>query len=216
MKNLLYKEFRLASHPAAFLFLGLAAMMMIPNYPLTVTFFYPCLGTFFICLNGRENRDIFYTMLLPVKKRDLVRARYLLAGAFQAGQILLCVPFLFLRSLYPPVGNAVGLDANLALLGFGLVQMGLFNLVFFPRYYKDPSKVGGPFLLGSVVVFLWISLAEAVPHFVPFIRDRLDTPLFQFLPEKGMVFLLGTAFYAVFTLLSCRISEKRFETLDLT
>ncbi len=58
MKNLLYKEFRLASHPAAFLFLGLAAMMMIPNYPLTVTFFYPCLGAFFICLNGRENRDV--------------------------------------------------------------------------------------------------------------------------------------------------------------
>ncbi len=215
MKNLLYKEFRLASHPAAFLFLGLAAMMLIPNYPLTVTFFYPCLGVFFICLNGRENRDILYTMLLPVKKRDLALARFLMVAALQTAQAVLCVPFFFLRSLYPPAGNVVGLDANLALLGFGLVQMGLFNLVFFPRHYKNPAKVGVPFLLGSVAVFLWIGAAEAVPHFVPFVRDKLDTALFAFLPEKFFTFLAGAALYALFTALAFRLSAASFEKLDI-
>lgn len=215
MKNLLYKEFRLASHPAAYLFLGLAAMMLIPNYPLSVTFFYPCLGAFFICLNGRENRDIFYSMLLPVEKRSIVSARFLMISLFQTGQVLLCVPFLFLRSLYPPEGNVVGLDANLALLGFGLALMGLFNLTFFPRHYKDPSKVGIPFLLGSMVMFLGIGLTEALPHFVPLIRDRLDTPLFQFLPEKLLCLLLGAAVYVLLTALSCRISSDHFEKQDL-
>lgn len=216
MKKLLYKEFRLASHPASFLFLGLAAMMCIPNYPLSVTFFYPCLGAFFICLNGRENRDIFYTMLLPVEKRNLVHARFLMVSLLQAGQIVLCVPFCFLRSLYPPTGNAVGLDANLALLGFGFALMGLFNLLFFPRHYKDPSKVGGPFLLGSVGMFLGIGITEALPHFVPLIRDRLDTALFAFLPEKLLCLLAGAALYALLTLLACRLSSRSFEKLDLT
>lgn len=217
MSKLLKKEFRLAMHPAAALFLGLSVMMLIPNYPLTVTFFYPCLGVFFICLTGRENRDIFYTALLPVEKRQVVRARMGMAVLLQIGQILLCVPFLFLRTLYPPeIGsNAVGLDANLALLGVGLAQMGLFDGVFFSRYYKDPSRVGTPFLLGCVAIFLWAGLWEALPHFVPFVRDRLDTPLFQHLPEKAAFFAVCAVLYAVCVAWTCRISERRFETLDL-
>lgn len=215
MKNLLKKEFSLASHPAAYLFLGLAAMMLIPNYPLSVTFFYPCLGVFFICLTARENGDLFYTMLLPVKKLELVYARFAMAAVFQVGQVLLCVPFLFLRSLYPPAGNVVGLDANLALLGFGLALMGFFNLLFFPRYYRDPRKVGQPFLLGAVIQFLGIGVTEALPHAVPLVRDRLDTALFLFLPEKLLCFTLGAALYALLTALACRKSAASFEKLDL-
>lgn len=216
MKELLYKEFRLASHPAAYLFLGLAAMMLIPNYPLSVTFFYPCLGVFFICLNGRENRDIAYTMLLPVKKRDLVRARVLMAAVLQLGQALLCIPFFFLRSLYPPAGNVVGLDANLALLGFGLVQMGIFNSIFFPWHYQDPTKVGVPFLVGSIAVFLWAGVSEVLPHVVPFVRDRLDTGLFQNLPEKAVTLFVGALLYFALTALAVRVGERRFERLDVS
>lgn len=215
MKNLLYKEFRLAIHPAAILFLGLSSMMLIPNYPLSVTFFYSCLGIFFICLNGRENRDILYTMLLPVEKRALVRARFAMAVILQLAQAALCVPFFFLRGLYPPEGNVVGMDANLALLGFGLMLLGVFNFLFFRRYYKNPSKVGAPFLLGSVGVFLMVGVTESLPHFVPFVRDRLDTPLFAFLPEKLLFLLAGAAVYALLTALSYRSSARSFEKLDL-
>ena len=140
MKQLIKKEFLLAAHPTGYLFLGLASMMLIPSYPLTVTFFYPCLGIFFVSMTARENRDIFYSVLLPVKKRDAVKARFLLCAFFQVGQILLCIPLFFLRALYPPEGNIVGLDANLALPGFGLMLMGLFNLIFFPLHYKNPNK----------------------------------------------------------------------------
>ena len=215
MKQLLKKEFLLAAHPTGYLFLGLAAMMLIPSYPLTVTFFYPCLGIFFISMTARENRDMFYTVLLPVKKRDAVKARFFLCVFFQAGQILLCVPFLFLRALYPPEGNIVGLDANTALLGFGLTLMGLFNLIFFPLHYKNPNKVGVPFLLGSLALFLGIIISEALPHFVPFVRDALDTPLFLHLPEKLLCLLCGAVIYTLLTTLACRKSMRSLEALDI-
>ena len=93
MKTLLYKEFRLASHPTTFLFPLLSAMLLIPNYPYYVVFFYTTLGIFFVCLSGRENHDIFYTMLLPVEKRSLVRARMLFAVCMEAVQLVLAVPF---------------------------------------------------------------------------------------------------------------------------
>lgn len=38
LSKLLYKEFKLALHPAAVLFLLLSSMMLIPNYPMYVLF----------------------------------------------------------------------------------------------------------------------------------------------------------------------------------
>lgn len=215
MKNLLYKELRLAIHPTSLLFLGLSAMMLIPNYPLSVTFFYSCLSVFFLCLSGRENKDLLYTMLLPVRKRDLVQARILTVVLLQLAQLLLCLPFIILRGLYPPEGNLVGMDANIALLGFGLVLLGAFNFVFFRQYYRAPGKVGVPFLLGCGAVLFCILLTESLPHFVPFVRDCLDTPDPLFLPQKLLTLGAGALVYVLLTLFALRSSTRRFEMLDL-
>ena len=52
MKELLLKELKLAMHPAAIMFIALSALLIIPNYPYYVTYFYTSLGIFFICLSG--------------------------------------------------------------------------------------------------------------------------------------------------------------------
>ena len=75
MKQLLKKEFSLAVHPTSWLFLGLSAMVLIPNYPYYVIFFYTGLGVFFTCLNGRENQDVLFSLLLPVSRKQVVAAR---------------------------------------------------------------------------------------------------------------------------------------------
>ena len=99
MKNLMRKELVLAMHPASVLFLLLSAMLLIPNYPYYVMCFYTCLGTFFICLTGRENRDIEFTALLPVRKTDLVRARVFTVMLMQLAQLVIAVPFAVFLSL---------------------------------------------------------------------------------------------------------------------
>ncbi len=215
MKQLMKKELLLTMHPAAAFFPLLSAMLLIPNYPLSVTFFYSCLGAFFLCVNSRENRDLDYAAALPVKKRDLVTGRILTVVLLQLFQMALCVPCLFLRRLYPPLGNAAGMDANAALLGLGFFSLGSFNLCFFPRYYRDPAKVGAPFLLSCGAILFCSFFSEAAPHFIPFFQDRLDTPDPQFLPQKLLVLFSGAIAYLVFTLLAWRVSQKRFERLDL-
>ena len=74
MKTLLYKQFRLLCHPMTLIFCLFGAMVLIPNYPYSVTFFYVTLGLFFTFLNMREQKDLYYTALLPVPKRDAVKA----------------------------------------------------------------------------------------------------------------------------------------------
>ena len=215
MKQLLYKEWRLAMHPTALLFLGLSLMLLIPNYPYYVTFFYTTLGIFFICVNGRENRDITYMMLLPIRKRDLVTARFLLILLLEGAQVLLAIPVAMLRNNLISAGNAVGMDANVAFFGLALVMLGLFNNVFLTGYYRDVNQVGKPFVISSTVIFLYMAVVETLTHVIPFFRDRLDTKDPLFLPEKLLVLAVGLLLFALLNLLAWRRSVRSFETQDL-
>lgn len=213
--KLLKKEFRLAMHPTCLIFMTLSAMLLIPNYPYYVTFFYTGLALFFTCLSGRENSDTLYMMLLPVRKRDTVKARFLLVVTLETAQFLLAVPFAALRSAMALPGNQVGMDANLAFFGLALIQTGIFNLLFLTRYYRAPEKVGKAFAIASTGVFGYMLVAEAAAHVVPFVRDVLDTPDPAHLPEKLVVLAVGLVGYTALTLVAYNRSVKSFEMLDL-
>ena len=127
MKALQWKEWRLSMSPVPLLFLLLSGLILIPNYPYYVTFFYNGLGLFMLMQSLRENRDTAYLMLLPVTKAEMVRARFRTVVQLELLQVLACVPFMALRASYGHLNNAVGIEANTAFLGLGLVQMGLLT-----------------------------------------------------------------------------------------
>jgi putative membrane protein len=214
MKNLMRKELVLAMHPASMLFLLLSAMLLIPNYPYYVICFYTCLGTFFICLTGRENRDIEFTALLPVRKTDLVRARVFTVMLMQLAQLVIAVSFAVFSSRVS-AENLVGMDANTAFFGFALVLYGVFNLVFFRNYYRAPGKVGKAFGWGCGALTLCMVVFEACAHTVPFVRDRLDTPDPAFLGEKLTLLAAGAALYVLLSALALRRAMHSFAALDL-
>lgn len=215
MKLLLYKEFRLVTHPLIPFFWLLSAMLLIPSYPYYVIFFYTMLGLFFACLTGRENHDVAYTLSLPVRKRDAVAARFLFALIVESVQVVLAVLLALLRSRLPLPANAAGMEANTAFFGLSLFLLGVYHWVFFPRYYKAPDQVGKAFAISSVIVFLLILALEVCVHILPFFRDKLDTPDPSFLWEKLIVLAGGTVFYGLLTLAAYRRSVRSFEALDL-
>ena len=215
MTDLLKKEMRLAMHPAALCFLALASLVLVPNYPYYVTFFYTSLGIFFICLSGRENRDAEFSMLLPIAKKDVVKARFFTVLLLECGTLLLAVPFALLRQQMPVAPNAVGMEANIAFFGFSLVMLGIFHLVFFGIYYKNIQKVGKAFVVSSVAMFCYMMVVEVPVHILPFFRDRLDTVGPQFLGEKLIVLAVGIILFVLLTLIAYRTSVKNFEKQDL-
>ena len=134
MRNLMYKEFKLCVHLTSYLFLPLAAMLLIPNYPYYVSFFYQTLAIFFLFLNGNTNNDVTFTTLLPIRKRDAVKARLLTVVILESLQIIVSIPFAVQRNILISAENAAGMEANFALFGLVLVMYGLFNLVFLPAF----------------------------------------------------------------------------------
>ena len=99
MKALLNKQFRLVCHPMTLIFTGFGIMLLIPSYPYTVAFFYVMLGLFFSFMNGREQRDIYFSALLPIRKRDTVKASVLFVLVVELASLLFAMPFAALLTM---------------------------------------------------------------------------------------------------------------------
>ena len=215
MRKLLKKEFLLSMHPIIPLMLALAVMVMIPNYPYTVMFFYMTLAVFFTCMMGRENHDVIYTMTLPVAKSDIVKARICFVVILELLQMLLIIPFSTLRQSVNPMGNEAGMDANIVLFAEGFLLFGIFNLIFFYSYYKNVDKVGSSFVKATVIFFILVAVDAVITHAIPFVRDCLDTPDPQYLGYKMVALVVSIVLYLIMTVGVCRISIKNFEKQDL-
>ena len=215
MRALQYKEWKLAMSPVPFFFLALSGLLLIPNYPYYVTFFYNSLGIFLFFQSCRENRDVYYMMLLPVTKREMVRARVRTVMDLQLLQVLACIPFLFIRAQYGQLKNEVGIEANTAFLGLSFVLMGAFNAVFLPMHYKNGYDLGKPFVISSIVLFVAIVLLEALDHIVPYLKTVCESYTPADLVRQLPVLLGGMAVYALEVLLAYRKSAARFEKVDL-
>ena len=215
MRALQWKEWRLSMSPVPLLFLLLSGLILIPNYPYYVTFFYNGLGLFMLMQSLRENRDTAYLMLLPVTKAKMVRARFRTVVQLELLQVLACVPFMALRASYGHLNNAVGIEANTAFLGLGLVQMGLFNLVFFPMHYKNAYDLGKPFLLSSIALALGVLVLETLQHILPYLNDVCDSYAAADQLRQIPVLLGGLLVFSLLTARSFTLSVRRFEAADL-
>ena len=213
MLNLLYKEFRLCAHPTLYVFMLLGCLIIIPSYPYGVVFLFGCLAPFITFYNARENQDAFYTALLPVRKKDIVKSKCMLVVIAELGQLIFSLPFAYLRTLILPDGNPVGIEANLAYYGFGLAVYAVFNLFFFTEFYKTAYKIGRAFLYGIIPAMIIMVIMEVLTY-IPATR-WLDSMTPDMLMKQAPVLVVGAIIYIVFTFLAYRIASKRFERVDL-
>ena len=183
--KLLTKEFRLCMHPTGFLMPLLSVLVLVPGYPYGVSCFYVTLALYFICLTARENHDAAYTLTLPVSRRDAVNARILFCVCLEIFQLILMGLFILVKYAIGTQPNPAGLDAGLALIGEGLMIYAIFNMIFFPVYYRNIWKPGTAFILGSTAVFLWIVLEIIATYTAPFVQFKLDQPDPSFMDEKA-------------------------------
>lgn len=217
MKNLIYKEFKLTTPLLTFLFLGFSLMTFIPGYPILCGAFFICFGIFQGYQYSREAEDIAYSVLLPVKKTDVVKAKFIVAFLLQMIAFVLLTVFVFIRMTFMSevglyVNNAL-MRANLVFLGFVLLIFALFNWVFIGGFFKTAYKYGKPFVTFIVYCFLLIGVAEALHHFPRMgWMNVLDYSNFGM---QMIVLICAGGVYAATTILSCRMSQKRFDKIDL-
>ena len=154
MKNYLLKELKLCLSPINYIFLSFVFMIIIPNYPCYVTFFYIGLSIFFMFNNAEINKDIQYSMILPITKKDIVKSRCLVIALYEILSIILTLPFAFLSKILNPAGNLAGIEANVGFYGLLMIVLTAFHYVMLTKFYKKAEKPGSAFLLAAIV--FWI------------------------------------------------------------
>lgn len=217
MSKLLNKELRLAASPLSYWFLAFALMTMIPGYPILVGGFFVCLGLFQSYQNAREQNDVIYTALLPVRKTDIVRAKLgftvlIECAAWVLSALLTLVRMTVFSSAPVYLQNAM-MNANLVYLGWLAVVFGLFNLIFVRGYFKTVYKLGKPFVIFAILGFLVVGCAEAVHH-VPNLL-WLNSTGFEHAGGQLVFLCAGITLFLVMTGYTLYASVRSMEQLDL-
>lgn len=217
MKNLLIKEFKLASSPLSYIFLAGALMTMIPNYPILVGSFFICFGIFHSFQSSREYNDVLYSTLLPIKKSDFVRAKFVFTVIIQITGFALCAILTVIRMAFlsysVPYANNALINATPYYLSFVLMIFTAFNTVFIGNFFKTAYKIGIPFLWFGISAFLLIGVAETLHH-LPGL-SFLNAPAGEKILIRLLILFAAVVIYAAATVLSCRKCERSFEKIDL-
>ena len=218
MLNLIKKELSLCLHPTAFVFLFFAVLVFVPNYPYEVIFFFSCLSIFFCCMMTRENGDIAFSCTLPIKKEHIPFAKMIVVFGLQCIILLLVGIIGAIKGAVLPAEqyvNQAGISANLALVGNGAILLGIFNLIFFPCYFKKPDKIGVPFVIAAIVLFVLIGVFIVLRWVTPLYSITLNGLNSESTGAKIVALAIGVAVYVVLSAISCKLSMKNFQKIDV-
>ena len=205
MRKLLYKEMKLSANPLSYWFITFSAMTMIPRYPILVGSFFICLGIFYTYQQVRECDDITYTVMLPVRKQDVVTAKYLFVLFIECIAFILCLFLTIIRMRF------LG-DAHAAYLGYIMLVFATFNSVFLAGFFKTAYKIGKPFILFCAVATVIIFMGEILHH-IPGLESLNDSSNLNV--SQIVIFLLGVAMFKLCTWFSYQKAIKYFERIDL-
>jgi len=213
MSKLLHKELALAAHPNLFVFSLLGVLVLVPSYPYGMVFMFGCLGPFITVDYGRETNDLYYTSLLPLRKRAIVLGKCLLFAAAQLGQVLISLPFAFLRVRLLPAGNPAGIEANVAYYGFGFLIYALFNFIFLTSFFKTGFKAGWAFLWAVIPATICIAAMEVAVHLpgLAWLDSVKPADLLRQLP----ILAIGLVVYCGAMAAAYRVAAERFERVNL-
>ena len=175
--NLLKKEIKLETSMSVYIWLiCLIAFYYIPAYPVYIGCFYMVLGVMMTFSLNQLSHGMMYTVLLPVRKIDTVKARFLYCGLLE----ILFIPFAIIAAIvrtkcnFP--ANKSGIEINVAYFGFQLIILAIFNFIFLGGVYKNPLKPGKRFLAAAISYFAVYALCELPVWMYKGVEAHSETP----------------------------------------
>ncbi|MEG0692560.1 MAG: ABC-2 transporter permease [Oscillospiraceae bacterium] len=212
MKTLLKKEFGLAGM-VTYLYILVAFMAMIPNYPILVANMFVSIGMIINFQLAREAHDTAYFAILPVKKRDIVKAKFLFVMVIEGLSFLLSIMIVALRAIFLSDAQVYlenpMMNGNVAYLGYTLVCFAMFNGFFLAPFFKTGYSFVKPSIFFFTAEVICVGAFETLHHIFPELNaTTVNSTQFTALA-------IGVLLYVYVTAISYRTSANAFERVDL-
>ncbi|MBN2540081.1 MAG: ABC-2 transporter permease [Bacilli bacterium] len=216
MKQLMIKEFKLSIHKF-FWFIPIltGALLLIPQWVYLIAmmyFFWITIPNVYSTYNSQN--DLAFCMLMPIKKEDYVKSKILSVITLELVTMLFGGVFAILNRVLYHNTNFL-LDLNLAYFGVVFLMFGLFNLAFYPIYFKTAYRFGKATIVGNVVAILFALGVELLVAFIPSLNQWMKASTSQELTFRVIFLLISFLMFAGFNYIAYKISAKRFERIDL-
>jgi len=232
--NLLKKEIKLGnSLQTTIWFVCCFGMYFIPSYPVYIGPFYITLSIMMTFALNQVSHDILYTVLLPVRKIDTVKARFLFCGALEVISFVFAIIVGIIRRSpdYPP--NLSGVGITVAYLGLQFILYAIFNLLYLGNVYKNPLKTGKYYLVAAFAYFGFYALFELpVWIYMGVKKNNPDALLTQgmslakvgqifsandnsFLLQQCIILLIGLIIFALSWKITFNRAARQFEKYDM-
>ncbi|PAD74122.1 hypothetical protein CHH67_18650 [Paenibacillus campinasensis] len=217
MYNLVMKDVRLAVPPFFFLFpLLFGALMLIPGWIYFVVPLYFCWITIPNVFNQfKAQNDLMFTSVMPVAKRDMVKARVTLVAGFELLHIVIAAIFGSISmSLYPNV-TYYFFPPNMGFWGLNFVMFAIFNLIFIPMFYKTAYKFGWALLAAVTAAMLFAGITQWIGIQSPVVNEIFYGTGAQQVRLQAFILISGIVIFSAFSVIANRLAVKRFLQVEV-
>ncbi|WNS43876.1 ABC-2 transporter permease [Paenibacillus sp. MMS20-IR301] len=217
MYNLLRKELKIGTNVFFYILPFLTgALMLIPAWLYFLVILYFCFITVPNMFGGyKSQNDLLFTSMLPVTKKDIVKARVWFIVILELMHIVTAIIYGMISvRLYPNL-TYFFFGPSFGFWGLCFVMMAIFNIILIPMYYKTAYKYGAATVAATTAAVLfaggaeWLGIQNSFVHDL-FKGDGLDRPGIQL-----AIFAGGILIFAIFTSIAYYVANKRFERVEM-
>ena len=223
MKHLLYKEFKLAVPPLAYLLIILMSMSALsPAFPSFVPLIYMAATYTFLFIGMNKTtttNDLYYTCTLPIKREDVVKARVITVAVIQLVEVALVfafmsvATFIFDASSEESMQISLNMHQPITLLAAYLISFSVYDLIYLPWFYKTGKTIIANMLVGVIVTAIVAGVLTMVPFFVAKEIFTVGLPNSNYLLQFGLL-VIAIGIYIAIKALVIKLSTKNLKKLD--
>lgn len=217
MYNLVMKDLKIGVNPWFFvlpLFTG--ALMLVPGWIYFLVPLYFCWITVPNIFGGfKSQNDLMFNMMMPVTKKDIVKARLTVIVILELMHLLIAMIFsIFTLRLYPNL-TYYFFSPHLGFWGLCFIMLAIFNFVLLSMYYKTAYKYGAATTAAIIAAMLFAGVAQWVGIQSPWMQDIFYGPGVENTSLQLSILIIGIVIFIAFILASYRIAVKRFVKVEL-
>ncbi|PZD96554.1 hypothetical protein DNH61_07070 [Paenibacillus sambharensis] len=217
MYNLIMKDVKLGVPFIFFLFpVLMGALMLIPGWIYFIVLLYFCWITVPNLFNQfKAQNDLMFTSMMPVTKRNMVKARVLVIVGLELLHILIAAIFgVFTMLLYPNL-TYLFFPPNIGFWGLGMMMFAIFNIIFIPIFYKTAYKFGWALFFSVMAAMLFAGIAQWVGIQHPVVNDIFYGTGAEQVALQAIILVTGIVIFAAFSIIAYRLAFRRFLRVEV-